>query len=70
MEQWEQEHIERESGGGLDLFDDNILFAIYEKAIKEQTEAVKATEKQGEESKEKLRKVARKKDEKEEAAKE
>jgi hypothetical protein len=54
----------QETNGGLDFYDDNVLFKIYETIVKEQTAATKATEKSGDEAKVKLGKVARaKKDE-------
>lgn len=52
----------RESQNGLDLFDDNILIKLYETIQEEQSKADLEVAKAGEEAKEKLRKVARKKD--------
>jgi hypothetical protein len=53
----------KESGGGLDLFDDNVLFDIYEKVTQEQSKAIEDAIKKGEVAKEGLKKVAKKKDE-------
>jgi hypothetical protein len=53
----------RESQNGLDLYDDNILIKMYETIQEAQAKATQEVAKAAEESKEKLRKVARKKDE-------
>jgi hypothetical protein len=45
----------REKGNGLDLFDDNVVIAAYEKIVGEQAEVVKEIQKAGEEAKEALR---------------
>jgi hypothetical protein len=51
----------KESGNGLDLFDDNLLIVMYEKVLDEQNKAMEEAEKAGDEAKEQLRKVARSK---------
>jgi hypothetical protein len=57
----------RDAGNGLDLFDDNVIIAVYEKVMEEQNKAVEQAEKAGDDAKEKLRKVARTKKAEEEA---
>lgn len=45
----------REAGNGLDLFDDNVVLAVYEAVIKEQARVVEDLKKKGEDAKEALR---------------
>lgn len=51
----------RESGDGLDLYDDNVLLAIYDEINKGQAEVQAQVEAEAKETKEKLRKTARSK---------
>lgn len=51
----------KEASNGLDLFDDNIVLKVYDLTVDGQNKAIEEAEKIGEESKEKLRKVARSK---------
>jgi len=63
----------KDSNGGLELFDDNIVVALYEKVVEEQNKAVEEASAAGQEAKDKLRKTARAKkpeDEEEVAPKE
>jgi hypothetical protein len=53
----------KESGGGLDLFDDNIIFELYDRVVQGQTKAIDEVLKKGEEAKAELKKVAKKKNE-------
>jgi hypothetical protein len=41
----------KEKGNGLDLFDDNVVIAVYEKVVEEQTKVVAEIKKKGEEAK-------------------
>lgn len=50
----------RDSGGGLDLFDDNIVIKIYEEIQEGQAKATEVAQKEAEATKEKLRKTVRK----------
>jgi hypothetical protein len=51
----------KESGNGLDLFDDNIVMKVYEKTVEGQNQAIEEIEDAGDEAKIKLRKVAKSK---------
>lgn len=51
----------RDTGNGLDLYDDNVLVKVYETIVEEHNKAVDEADKAAEEAKEKLRKVARSK---------
>ena len=51
----------KESGGGLDLFDDNVLVVLYEKVIAEQNKAQSEAADEIVEDREKLRKLSRSK---------
>ncbi len=53
----------KEAQGGLDLYDDNIVFKVYEEVVKGQNAAAERITKKGEEAKQELRKKV-KKDEK------
>lgn len=59
----------RDSQGGLDLYDDNVIIAVYEAVNKAQSEAQRETDAAAVEDKEKLRKTARSKKAEEEAQK-
>lgn len=45
----------RENGNGLDLFDDNVLLAVYDKVVTEQAAVIDGIKKKGEAAKEALR---------------
>ncbi len=49
----------RESSDGLDLYDDNVVFDLYNKVVEGQNKAVEAIQKKGEEAKERLRERAK-----------
>lgn len=52
----------KDGAGGLDLYDDNVIFDLYDLVVKGQTKAIEEVLKKGEEAKEELKKVAKKKE--------
>lgn len=51
----------KESSGGLDLYDDNVIFDLYDLVVKGQSKAIEEVIKKGEEAKADLKKVVTKK---------
>ena len=52
----------KDSSGGLDLMDDSLIFDLYDLVVKGQSKAIDEVLKKGEEAKEELKKVTKKKE--------